>query len=343
MLAGTSYIDNIPNNNGASSGAFNIISPVAFATALGEGFEGFPNQTPTPSNSLLLNPQNHRVFIIDPTWPGPNSGGFGNSHNLYRWTFIDGWAGGDYATLVFAKLDFSASVGHAVMYSYSHAQTNGFDNNRLQVLVSTDCGATWNLESELIGSALATTSPIASGPYYPSATLWGSDLVDLSAYDGNSEVMIAFKGICAGGNNLYIDDIEVGPGMVSTTSWDCHTASGTCFDPGTGLGQYSTLNACQQVCASTDINENISEGDFILFPNPITNKGTLQLNIQKSTSLEIGIYNVLGKKVQQIGNTKFTKGIHNITFDTSNLESGTYFLKYESDDDVNNIKFVVTH
>ena len=377
MLAGTSYIDNIPNNNGASSGAFNIISPVAFATALGEGFEGFPNQTPTPSNSLLLNPQNHRVFIIDPTWPGPNAGGFGNSHNLYRWTFIDGWAGGDYATLVFAKLDFSASVGHAVMYSYSHAQTNGFDNNRLQVLVSTDCGATWNLESELIGSALATTSPMPSGPFYPNASIWGSDLVDLSAYDGNSEVMIAFKGICAGGNNLYIDDIEVGPGMVSTTSWDCHTASGTCFDPGTGLGQYSTLNACQQscvavspswdcvnntcidpgtglgqystlnacqqVCASTDINENISEGDFILFPNPITNKGTLQLNIQKSTSLEIGIYNVLGKKVQQIDNTKFTKGIHNITFDTSNLESGTYFLKYESDDDVNNIKFVVTH
>ena len=59
--------------------------------------------------------------------------------------------------------------------------------------------------------------------------------------------------------------------------------------------------------------------------------------------LEISIYNVLGKKIQQIENTKFTKGIHNITFDTSNLESGTYFLKYKSDDDVNNIKFVVTH
>ena len=60
-------------------------------------------------------------------------------------------------------------------------------------------------------------------------------------------------------------------------------------------------------------------------------------------SLEIGIYNVLGKKVQQIDNAKFTKGIHNITFDASNLESGTYFLKYESVDKVNNVKFVVAH
>ena len=60
--------------------------------------------------------------------------------------------------------------------------------------------------------------------------------------------------------------------------------------------------------------------------------------------LELAIYDILGKKLQHIiHNTKFTKGIHNITFDTSNLESGTYFLKYESDDNVNNIKFVVTH
>jgi flagellar hook assembly protein FlgD len=60
-------------------------------------------------------------------------------------------------------------------------------------------------------------------------------------------------------------------------------------------------------------------------------------------NLEIGIYDVLGEKVQQIENNKYLKGVHNITFDTSNLESGTYFLKYESIDDVNNIKFVVTH
>ena len=343
-MAGTSFIDNMPNNNLASSGSFNTISPTAFATSHGEGFEGYANQTPAPNNALLLNPQGHRVFIIDATWPGPNAGGYGNSHNSFRWTFVDQtMGGGAYADLVFAKLDFSGSAGNGMMYAYSHAQSTGFDNNRLQVLVSTDCGATWNLESERIGTALATTTPVpTSTPFYPSASIWETDTIDLSAYDGNADVMIAFKGICAGGNNLYIDDIEIGPGLISTESWECHP-SGTCYDPLTGQGQYSTLSACQQACVSTEINENISEGDFILFPNPITNKGTLQLNIEKTMSLEIGIYNVLGKKVQQIDNAKFTKGIHNITFDTSNLESGTYFLKYESDDYVNNIKFVVTH
>ena len=69
----------------------------------------------------------------------------------------------------------------------------------------------------------------------------------------------------------------------------------------------------------------------------------LQLNIEKTMSLEIGIYDVLGKKVQQIENNKYLKGIHNISFDTTNLESGTYFIKYQSNEMVNNVKFVVSH
>jgi hypothetical protein len=340
-MALTSFVDNMPSNNLAASGSFNILSPTAFATNHTEGFEGYPNETPAPNNAILVNPQEHRVFIIDPTFSGSNIGGFGQTPNSFRWQFTQ-MSGGDEASLLFEKIDFSGSTGNGITYSYAHALQTGFENDRLQILVSTDCGITWNLESELIGAALATTNPLQGANFYPIASDWATDIVDLSAYDGNADVMIQIKGICAGGNNLYIDDIEINSGIVVSPSWDCD-GLGTCSDPGTGQGQYSTLNACQQACVTSDITETISEGDFILFPNPITNKGTLQLNIEKTMNLEIGIYDVLGEKVQQIENNKYLKGVHNITFDTSNLESGTYFLKYESIDDVNNIKFVVTH
>ena len=232
-LSGTSYIDNVPNNNLASSGTFNTISPNAFATSHNEGFEGYANQTSAPNNALLLNPLGHRVFIIDATWPGPNSGGYGNSQNSFRWQFCQ-MDNGEYAELVFEKLDFSNSVGNQITYSYSHAQATGFDNNKLQLHVSTDCGSTWNLVSELAGPDLATTNPVSpSGNFYPSASEWETDIIDLSSYDGNPEVMIAFKGMCAGGNNLYIDDIEINE--ASTTS----------------------------------LNEK--ENDIIIFPNPATN------------------------------------------------------------------------
>ena len=340
-MALTSFIDNMPSNNLAGSGSFNILSPTAFATNHTEGFEGYPNETPAPNNAILVNPQGHRVFIIDPTFSGSNVGGFGNTPNSFRWQFIQ-MSGGDEASLLFEKIDFSSSTGNGITYSYAHALQTGFENDRLQILVSTDCGITWNLESQLVGAALATTNPLQGNNFYPVASDWVTDIVDLSAYDGNADVMIQIKGICAGGNNLYVDDIVINSGIVVSPSWDCD-GLGTCSDPGTGQGQYSTLNACQQACVTSGITETISEGDFILFPNPITNKGTLQLNIEKTMSLEIGIYDVLGKKVQQIENNKYLKGIHNISFDTTNLESGTYFIKYQSNEMVNNVKFVVSH
>jgi len=107
---------------------------------------------------------------------------------------------------------------------------------------------------------------------------------------------------------LYIDDIEIGDNIVSAIS------------------ENSTDNIVANV-----------------YPNPTNEIGTLQLNIENTTSLEIAIFDVLGKKVQQMVNTKFTKGIHNISFDTKNLESGTYFIKCQSNEMVNNVKFVVAH
>ena len=41
------------------------------------------------------------------------------------------------------------------------------------------------------------------------------------------------------------------PGGTPTPSWDCPTNTpGGCYDPGTGLGQYSSLAACQAVCGT---------------------------------------------------------------------------------------------
>ncbi len=45
------------------------------------------------------------------------------------------------------------------------------------------------------------------------------------------------------------------PGGTPTPSWDCPVnMPGGCYDPGTGIGQYATLAACQAVCVSTVSN-----------------------------------------------------------------------------------------
>ena len=47
--------------------------------------------------------------------------------------------------------------------------------------------------------------------------------------------------------SFYCDTIIIGNSIPA--SWDCNPASG-CYDPGTGLGQYTSLAACQAVCGN---------------------------------------------------------------------------------------------
>ena len=47
--------------------------------------------------------------------------------------------------------------------------------------------------------------------------------------------------------SFYCDSIFVGNSIPA--SWDCNPTTG-CYDPGTGLGQYTSLSACQAVCGT---------------------------------------------------------------------------------------------
>ena len=51
--------------------------------------------------------------------------------------------------------------------------------------------------------------------------------------------------------SLYCDSIFVGNSIPA--SWDCNPTTG-CYDPGTGLGVYTSLASCQAVCVSTVSN-----------------------------------------------------------------------------------------
>ena len=54
-----------------------------------------------------------------------------------------------------------------------------------------------------------------------------------------------------------------------TPSWDCHPVQG-CFDPGTGLGQYTTYSACDTVCSTVNPSWDCINGACI---DPLTGQG----------------------------------------------------------------------
>ena len=326
-ISGTSYIDNVSGNNIATTGDFNTLSSTAFATNHTEGFEGYILATPAPNNAILIEDNGNWIGVIDPTYTnGVPVGGFGNSPNAYRWRFGTGteFNPGEYGILMFDRLDFSNTTNNAIEFSFSHANKQSFDMDKLQILVSLDCGNNWILVDEISGTNLHTASILwPSSNFYPSSQDWNSTTVSLSAYDGQNEVNIGIKGIFGGGNNLYVDDINITE-FTLTESWDC--LNGSCIDPGTGSGQYNSLNSCQVSCV-TSINEQDSKS-FSIYPNPVKDI----LNIE-GVFESVKIYDMFSRLV--LTSTKNS-------IDTENLSDGIYMINITTKNMVITKKIIIT-
>jgi hypothetical protein len=78
----------------------------------------------------------------------------------------------------------------------------------MEVLASTDCGATFTSLYKKGGEDLATAND-DQNYFIPEGDEWRTDSVSLSGFIGNPEVVIAFRDIGYYGNVLYVDNINL--------------------------------------------------------------------------------------------------------------------------------------
>ena len=67
------------------------------------------------------------------------------------------------------------------------------------------------------------------------------------------------------------------------------------------------------------------------YPNPFNPSTTIRLSLPKETQLKINIYNMLGELVETLAEGTYEAGYHKVTFNASNLPSGAYIYRIESD------------
>ena len=305
----TTLVDSISGNNFTSSGEFNTMSSSAFANNHSEGFENYSPGSATLTNAIVENPYGVNTYVVDQGISGSvnwNLGAYGNSAKSYRFRFYSGWNVGDHASIVFENLDLSTTTNNEVMFSHAYAQYSSGTNDELEVLVSTDCGLSWTSLFDQSGSNLSTTSPYSGGYYYPQIDEWTTTFLDLSAFDGQTSVMLKFKATSDDGNNLYVDEISVGENLSS-------------------------------------INEFNSLSSLKIYPNPISNSGTLEFSIEKASNLSYEIYDLLGKKITHLNSTTLNAGTHIYNLNTEQLDNGTYLIKYQINDQVKAAQFIVSH
>jgi PKD repeat protein len=193
--------------------------------------------------------------------------------------------------LIGPSVDMTAIAGSSPMMTFktAYAQRTSTSADKLQLYVSANCGLTWTLRKSLSGTAL-TSGGVVTGSFVPGATQWMTQSANLTGYASQPNLYFMFKFTSDGGNNIYIDDINI---------------SGT-----TGI-----------------VNED-SENAFNIYPNPIDESTVIGLSLAAGQKVEIRISDVLGREITTIYKGELNEGDHQFPItEQSKLSAGVYFVK----------------
>ncbi len=193
-----------------------------------------------------------------------------------------------------------------------YASFSGVGSN--QVRKTTDGGATWtNIASNLPNIA---SNSIILRTADPRMLFVGTDIgVFQSTNDGVS--WVSFN---SGFPNVQVYDLKykIGNGIIlaATHGRGCWT-----FNLNAIIG--IEPDPFGQIPKDYKLNQN--------FPNPFNPSTNIRFGLPKSSFVKLTVYNILGKEVATLVNTRLNPGTFEIHWDASNYASGVYFYKLESE------------
>ncbi|MEI8279371.1 MAG: T9SS type A sorting domain-containing protein [Bacteroidota bacterium] len=194
----------------------------------------------------------------------------------------------------------------SLQFDLAYAQYDASSQDSLSVMMSYNCGTTWNEIWTNGGYSLATTTPRDS-LFIPKASDWWHISIPMTSTIDTSvsnTVFIKFRGISAHGNAAYVDNINL-----STTS------------------------------SVIDINHNIVSA-VSMYPNPAMEQTTLRVTLDQATEVHVSVYDVMGRTVYSTNNAMNT-GANTVSIPTATFAAGTYLVKVQAGQDVSNHRLSV--
>jgi len=188
--------------------------------------------------------------------------------------------------------DLTNLTNGVLNFDLAKAQYSATSNDALFVSISTDCGNSFTIVYGLNGLSLSTLPDYnTTNNWAPqAANEWRTEQIDISAYAGE-QVIFRFVNYNNNGNSTYIDNVFT-DGLLATNEFDVSALS--------------------------------------LYPNPTSQKFTINLGDNSSDNIDVSIVNSLGQLLQQYDQSVFN-GSSQASFNVSSFASGLYFITIKSD------------
>jgi PKD repeat protein len=218
---------------------------------------------------------------------------------------------GNFDELVSATVDLSSITSQNAMtltFRYAYAKRSAANDEWLKVYVSSNCGDTWAPRKTLHGDLLGST--ISTSNWTPSISDWVTvHMTNVTSSYWTSDFKYKFEFESDGGNNFYLDDINIYPGSPSN-------------DLVVGVEEQAEL------------------GHLTLFPNPAEAEVNVRFDLSNAQEVEFFIQDISGKVVKA-SYIQGASGANLVVIGTEELSSGMYFLKINAGGMQQSIQFVV--
>jgi hypothetical protein len=320
--------------------AFAISGSNLYAGSEGEGvFLSVNNGT---SWSALAPLTNQFVFALavsgSDLYAGVDGGGvFRSTNNGISWTnSTSGMTNTRVTSLAISGTNLLAGTfGGAGIYLSTNngitwtALNNGLSNTDVQTI---------NINPSLPGYIFAGT---ANGAFYSTnnGASWNAinnGLTDTYIHAFAFSGTTIFAGTDMEGvfrsTNLGASWTAMNQGITNTTVWVL-TASGSNLYAGTnGSGVFkrplSELVAVQEITSELPEQYKLSQN----YPNPFNPTTNIKFSIAKAGNVNIAVYDVNGRKVEELVNGSYNAGTYEVNWNASKYSSGLYFYTLETNE-----------
>lgn len=187
-------------------------------------------------------------------------------------------------------IDLSSATDVELSFKYAFRKRNDSNTDKISVWASGDCGKTWALRKNISTLSLSTGSNTNSSGWSPSSGEWTEVVItNISSTYWTSSFRFKIQFQSGGGNNVYVDDINLTSGP-------------------------------------TSIEENGFVSGLELFPNPMNETATLRFNLNGDHNIDMFVTDMLGKRVLDLGQAYTVAGEQTMTINKGTLSRGVYLV-----------------
>jgi len=276
------------NNNTANIPAYITVLPAGGNLPFYESFESSMNLT---SPNWFVSSTGGTAWAVTNTAAktGTNSAKLDNFSQ----------ASGQIDELISGPIDLSSitsGTGVTLSFRYAYRKKTGTNTDLLKVFLTKDCGEVWDVRKTLTAATMSGANTAASA-WTPTAADWVTvHMTNVTSVYWNDNFRCKFQVTNGGGNNVYIDDINIYSGAPSDNPVTAGLAD---------LGTVANIN---------------------LFPNPADNEIQISFSSQTANEIKFYVTDLTGKRIQQ-HQINATEGNNLVYIATENLSAGTYLIQ----------------